>query len=33
MKEQLEKEVNKLIYQRNSENITAVQNIVAKEMN
>jgi hypothetical protein len=33
MKEQLEKEVNKLIYQRNSANITAVQNMVAKEMN
>jgi len=33
MKEQLEKEVNKLIYQRNTSNITAVQNMVAKEMN
>lgn len=33
MKDQISKEINKLMYQKNNENITAVQDVIAKEIN
>ena len=33
MKDQISKEINKLMFQKNSENITAFQDVITKEMN
>ncbi len=33
IKDQISKEINKLMYQKNNENITAVQDVIAKEIN